>query len=295
MTADDATQPAALDTSETCTPGPRAPDADVVLLLEVDPHDLAAWLPSVESGARVVLPGALGSLPAVREAVAVGVVRLVGTPTDADEVASTSAQLAALEVSDADHQAVCRVLRHRLDTGAAGATDLRTSPRVLLAALTGHGLGRAATTQQLLEQWGCVTTVLTSTGFAGRTRTGPLATTTVVTVPDPAHHWFPARAERAVARRLPTKVARWVNDPWGRVMKRIHPALVARRALPALAAAGLDLADLDLLWAPGAECQTLVWRLLRDHPDLVDHGTITSLTVGAAVRRRTLALAQTLG
>jgi hypothetical protein len=226
--------------------------------------------------------------------VAVGVVRLVGTPTDADAVASTSAQLAALVVSDADHQAVCRVLRHRLDTGA-GTADPRTSPRVLLAALTGHGLGRAATTQQLLEQWGCATTVLTSTGLAGRTTTGPLATTTVITVPDPAHHWFPARAERAVARRLPTKAARWVNGPWGRVMKRVHPALVAQRALPALAAAGLDLADLDLLWAPGAECQTLVWRLLRDHPDLVAHGTITSPTVGAAVRRRTLALAQTLG
>ncbi len=253
----------------------EAPARPVRELLDVDPADLAAWLPEVEAGNRVLLPDVPGSLPIVREAVAYGVVGLVSDHSDAEQVEHARDVVARRAVDDAELAVLTTVLRGRLAEGRAGTPDPRTAPRVLLVAFNRQELSRIATPYRRLESWGAQSYVLTSTTLL-RSKPNPLPPgATVLAVPDPGGAWWPSRAERLLVLKGPrivtggleralTLAARRAPGPAGRA---------ARGALPT--ATRLNQARRDVT----ARVHARAWAplLVRVKPALVARDTFDLL------------------
>jgi hypothetical protein len=310
-------------------------EAPVEALLGTDPADLAAWLPVVEDGGRVLLPALPGARALVREAVACGVVALVPDDAPEQDVATARTALASREVDPDDVAALLVVLRDRLRRGAGARPDPRTAPTVVLLAFGRGELRRLHRAGLRLEDWGATAWTVVSDAAA---RGAPALVPTcgpVVRVPDPASSWWPARAERllvllaprvltgglrrgtrllasrapgparpALARAVPavevldqrrrTVSTRVHEGAWTALMRRLKPALVARRVVPLLPALVGDLDDLDLVCGPGADSRTVAWQLLREHPSVTDDTSASEESVAAAVRARTRSLAASL-
>ncbi len=212
----------------------EAPARPVKELLDVDPADLAAWLPEVEAGNRVLLPDVPGSLPIVREAVAYGVVGLVSDGADAEQVEHARAVVSRRAVDDAELAALTTVLRDRLAEGRGATPDPRTAPRVLLVAFNRQELGRISTPYQRLETWGAQSYVLTSaTLLRSQPRMLPPGAT-VLSVPDPGGAWWPSRVERLLVLKGPRLLTGGLERALTVAARRAPgpAARVARQALP---------------------------------------------------------------
>lgn len=253
----------------------EAPPTQVRLLPEVDPADLAAWLPLVERGVRVLLPDVPGSLAIVREAVAYGVLGLVHDFEDEAEVEQAHSVVSRRAVTSDELTALTTVLRQRLETGSGAIPDPRTAPRVLLVAFNKQELTRHAATYVRLERWGAEAYVLTSrTLLSANPRMLPIGAR-VHAVTDPGGGWWPSRIERLLVLRAPRIVTGGAHRALGLASRRLPgpPGRLAGRALPVAASVNAARSRVAgqvhaRAWAP---------LLVRVKPALVSRATFGTL------------------
>ena len=226
---------------------------------------------------------------------------------DAGAVAAAAAALA--DVPDDDRRLAARAAARRLAGG-----HLDSAPRVLFVATTARDVTSARSGVHLVSSFGGQSFVVV-TRHALRGDEVPLPdTTTLTVVDDPTTTSVLARAERAALLRVPPLAVAVLNRASGRVPAlgpaaallertagaldrvghrrmwmpaavRLRPWLLARRALVD-GARRWDDAGVDLVVAPGADAQALVWELLRHSPDLESRGTLNQTALGTVVRRR---------
>lgn len=289
----------------------------VVPVLDADPRDVGAWAGEVVAGHAVLLRSAPAPGPAVQEAVALGVAALV----DPDDAAAVDAATAALRDSpEQDRRVAAELARRRL----AGARP-DTAPRVLVVATTAREVQTVRPACRLVTAFGGTChVVLVRHALRGDTDPAPGAAGVTV-VDDPTVTSLLARGERATLLRAPslaarvlgraarlvrgrlprraapaadalersaaalTRVATVLDDVghrrvWSGTAGRLRPWLLARRSLRHLPQWGPG--DLDLVVAPGADAQALVWELLRRDPELESRGSLNTAALTEVVRRR---------
>ena len=293
---------------------------DLLVALGNDPRAASTWWPAVAAGARVLLPAAPGTADALREAVSLGAAATVADPADPVAVLAAVRRLAD---APAEHREVAAAVVRRRQAGhpvdtrprvlavALDAAGLKTALTTLryVTELGGdcHLLLRRGVPRR---GWREPPEAASVTYVEDPTLSSPAARAErllLVRAPQSAASRLP-RLLSAVTRRTPARARRpaetvggavcrvadgWTSvgqalhrRAWNRVALRLRPWLIARRALRYGPPPPWRREDLDLIVAPGADAQALVWQLLRQHPRASSRGSITYHAVAEVVRRR---------
>jgi len=252
-------------------------------------EDLAAWVPAVLAGQRVVLRNGPGAVALAREPFAAGLVCLVGDPADAASVdaavARAEVEQAPQDVLDAAREVLARRLCGFRADGSPG-TGL-TAPGVLGLVLHPAEREAAVVACTQASSWGGLAQLVVLDRL--RCETPSLDSVAVSEVGDPTRRLPDRLAGRALRGigRLPA-TDRFVASA-GRGLTLVQhytsPARIARTA------AWEPAAPIDLVVSSSELGQALVWETLRRRPGARSRGTLTRSTLRDLVRDITVQVA----